>query len=45
MLASPHDEPFSREGWIFERKLDGVRVLVFRKDGRVRVLTRKRMDR
>lgn len=27
MLATPGDRPFSREGWLFEPKLDGVRAL------------------
>ena len=30
MLATLAEEPFSEPGWIFERKLDGVRCLVFR---------------
>lgn len=45
MLATLHDEPFSDEGWIYERKLDGVRILVFRRDGAVRLLTRRQKDR
>jgi bifunctional non-homologous end joining protein LigD len=40
MLATLTDEPFSREGWIFERKLDGERVLAFRRGSRVRLLSR-----
>ena len=31
MLATLHDEPFSDPAWVFERKLDGVRVLAFRR--------------
>jgi bifunctional non-homologous end joining protein LigD len=42
MLATLVDEPFSREGWIFERKLDGERVLAFRNGARVRLLSRNR---
>lgn len=45
MLATLHDEPFDREGWIYERKLDGVRLLAFRKDGTVRLMTRNEKDR
>jgi ATP-dependent DNA ligase len=30
MKAKLAHEPFSREGWLFEPKLDGVRCLVFR---------------
>jgi len=42
MLATLTDEPFSDPGWIFERKLDGVRCLVFRKGRRLRLLSRNR---
>ena len=45
MLATLHDEPFSDPGWVFERKLDGVRVLAFRRGRRVRLLTRNRKRR
>ncbi len=41
-LATLTDEPFSRRGWIFERKLDGERVLAFLRDGRARLLSRNR---
>jgi ATP-dependent DNA ligase len=42
MLATLHHEPFSDPGWIFERKLDGVRCLVFRRGETVRLLSRNR---
>jgi DNA ligase D-like protein (predicted ligase) len=42
MLATLTDRPFSREGWIFERKLDGERVLAFRRGSEVRLLSRNR---
>lgn len=42
MLATLTDEPFSDPGWIYERKLDGVRVLTFRNDSQVRLLSRNR---
>jgi len=47
MAATLTDERFSDPGWIFERKLDGVRVLAFRKGPRVRLYsrTRKPQDR
>jgi bifunctional non-homologous end joining protein LigD len=32
--------PFSDPGWIFERKLDGIRCGVVRRDGKVRLLSR-----
>lgn len=46
MAATLTDTPFSDDAWIFERKLDGVRVLAVR-DGGVPVLwsrNHKRMD-
>lgn len=42
MLATLTDERFSDPGWLYERKLDGERVLAFRAGGRVRLLTRNR---
>jgi bifunctional non-homologous end joining protein LigD len=42
MLATLTDERFSDPDWIFERKLDGVRCLVFRRGGRVSLLSRNR---
>jgi ATP-dependent DNA ligase len=36
MLATLTDQRFSDENWIFERKLDGERCLVFWKGERVR---------
>ena len=41
MKAVLWDEPFSDPGWIFERKLDGIRCLAHRDDGApVRLLSR-----
>ena len=45
MLATLTDEPFSDPDWIFERKLDGVRLLAFRRGRKVRLLTRNRKRR
>ncbi|MCZ6714740.1 MAG: DNA ligase D [Deltaproteobacteria bacterium] len=46
MLAGTEDAPFSREGWLFELKYDGVRVLAGRTgDGDVRLYTRTGTDR
>jgi bifunctional non-homologous end joining protein LigD len=45
MKAVLADEPFSDPGWIFERKLDGVRCLAHRDDGGpVRLLSRTDRD-
>jgi bifunctional non-homologous end joining protein LigD len=45
MLATLTHEPFSDAGWIYERKLDGLRLLVFRQAGSVRLVTRNRKER
>ena len=42
MLAVLTDKRFSDPDWIFERKLDGERVLVFRDGDRLRLMTRNR---
>ncbi len=39
-LASLTKEPFSREGWIFERKLDGMRVIATKSGDQVRLSSR-----
>jgi len=45
MLATLTHDPFSDAGWIYERKLDGLRLLVFRQAGSVRLVTRNRKER
>jgi bifunctional non-homologous end joining protein LigD len=40
MLATLTDRRFSNPDWIFERKLDGERVLVVIRDGRIELLSR-----
>lgn len=42
MLAVLTDARFSDENWIFERKLDGERVLIFRDGDRIRLMSRNR---
>src|SRR5438477_11814165 len=42
MLATLTDDRFSDPDWIFERKLDGERVLVFRQGKRVRLVSRNK---
>ncbi|HEU5040984.1 MAG TPA: DNA ligase D, partial [Gemmatimonadales bacterium] len=44
MLAEPADEAFTREGWLFEPKLDGYRVLAARGGAEPRLLTRNGND-
>ncbi|MBA2560358.1 MAG: ATP-dependent DNA ligase [Propionibacteriales bacterium] len=43
-LATLTYDRFSAEGWIFERKLDGMRVLALRSEGRVRLRSRNGAD-
>lgn len=40
MLATLVDQPFSRPGWLFEPKYDGVRLLAFRNGARVELYMR-----
>jgi bifunctional non-homologous end joining protein LigD len=40
MLPTLVEKPFSRTGWLFEPKLDGVRVLAFVRDGKVELRSR-----
>ena len=42
MLAILTDRRFSDPNWIYERKLDGERVLSFKKGGEVRLMSRNR---
>ena len=43
-LATLTEKRFSDPGWLFERKLDGVRGLAFRDGDRVRLLSRNRQS-
>ena len=44
MLAEPREAAFTKEGWVFELKLDGYRILASREDGEARLLTRNGHD-
>lgn len=44
MLASLADEPFSKDGWTFEPKLDGIRALAFMQGGHVELRSRNAID-
>ncbi|HSN81277.1 MAG TPA: non-homologous end-joining DNA ligase [Polyangiales bacterium] len=44
MLATLTDDRFSDPDWIYERKLDGVRCLVFSKNGRIRLMSRNERE-
>src|SRR5947208_315284 len=42
MLATLTQRPFSSDNWIFERKLDGVRVMSSRAGGKPRLWSRNK---
>lgn len=44
MLAEVREHPFTREGWIFELKLDGYRLLVERDKSRSHLISRNGLD-
>src|SRR5918999_3756583 len=44
MLAEPRDDGFTRDGWIFELKLDGYRLIASKTNNEVRLVTRKGND-
>ncbi len=44
MLAESSDTPFTREGWVFELKLDGYRLLASKQFDEVQLLTRNGND-
>jgi bifunctional non-homologous end joining protein LigD len=44
MLATPVDRPFTRDGWIFELKWDGVRALAAVEDGTLHLAGRSGRD-
>jgi bifunctional non-homologous end joining protein LigD len=44
MLAEPSDNPFTRDGWMFELKLDGYRLIASKSHGEALLLTRNGND-
>jgi bifunctional non-homologous end joining protein LigD len=44
MQAETADAPFTREGWMWEPKLDGYRVLAFIENGEVRLRSRRGLE-
>lgn len=44
MLAESADRPFTRDGWVFEPKLDGYRILAALEGGVPRLVTRSGRD-
>ena len=45
MLATLVDRPFSKEGWVFEEKYDGVRMLAYKEGRKVSLVSRNGIDR
>src|SRR5205807_52825 len=43
MAATLTQERFTAPGWVFERKLDGIRLLAFKQGSEVRLLSRNRL--
>jgi bifunctional non-homologous end joining protein LigD len=43
-LCEPRDAPFTRDGWLFELKLDGFRLLAAKEKGRGRLVFRRGRD-
>jgi bifunctional non-homologous end joining protein LigD len=44
MLAEPEDNAFTRDGWVFELKLDGYRLIASKSRGEALLLTRNGND-
>jgi bifunctional non-homologous end joining protein LigD len=44
MVATLVHEPFHRDGWVYEEKVDGWRILAYKNNRRVRLLSRKGVD-
>jgi len=45
MLATLVPQPFDKPGWIYEEKYDGIRVLAYKEEDRVRLMSRNGKDR
>ena len=45
MLATLTSEPFDKAGWVYEEKYDGDRILAYKEDDRIRLLSRSGEDR
>ena len=45
MLATPAERPIEGEHWVYERKLDGIRLIAVRNRETVRLFTRNGHDR
>jgi bifunctional non-homologous end joining protein LigD len=45
MLATLVPKPFEKEGWVFEEKYDGYRILAYKQGSRTTLLSRNAIDR
>jgi bifunctional non-homologous end joining protein LigD len=45
MLATLVDTPFTKAGWVFEEKYDGVRILAYKEGSDVTLISRNAIDR
>ncbi len=45
MLATLVREPFNREGWIYEEKYDGYRIVAYKEGDKVQLFSRNSIDR
>jgi bifunctional non-homologous end joining protein LigD len=45
MLATLVRKPFDKPGWVYEEKYDGDRILAYKEDKHVRLLSRRAIDR
>lgn len=44
MLASLAEQPFTRGGWIYEPKMDGIRGITVFQNGKIKILSRRNLD-
>jgi bifunctional non-homologous end joining protein LigD len=45
MLATLVDKPFQEEGWVYEEKYDGIRILAYKEGSQITLLSRNDKDR
>ena len=45
MLCQTQKESFDNKNWLFEQKIDGIRIIAVKKNGKVKLLTRNGTDK